>query len=145
MTYTYCNATNEDKDDIFKVYRAVMEGYISEIWGWNDEWQKNDFLSHYKADGITLVYKANELVGYSQIEEKDDLLFMRMLAILPNHQKMGIGRQLLESFVAKGKKHSKHLSLEVFKINSKAREFYEYQGFVAVGETTNSFVMGLNA
>lgn len=145
MSYIYRNATNEDKDDIYKVYREVMGGYITSIWGWDEAWQKNDFSSHYKADGITLVYKANELVGYSQIEEQDDLLYMRMLAILPNHQKKGIGRQLLESFVAKGKYHSKYLSLEVFKINTKAREFYEYQGFIVVDETTNSFAMELNA
>ena len=145
MSYIYRNATNEDKGDIYEVYRAVMKGYISEIWGWNEEWQKNDFSSHYKAEGITLVYKFNELVGYSQVEDKGSLLFMRMLAILPDHQRKGIGKHLLEFFVENGNKFSKDLSLEVFKINAQARGFYEKYGFIVVGEIENSYIMGSNA
>lgn len=145
MSYIYRNSTNEDKDDIYEVYRAVMRGYISEIWGWNEEWQKNDFTSHYKADGITLVYKVNDLVGYSQVEDKGDLLFMRMLAILPDHQRKGIGKRLLEFFVENGKKLSKGLSFEVFKINTLAKGFYEKHGFIVISETENSYIMGPNA
>jgi len=145
VSYIYRNATNPDKEAIYGLYREVMKGYISRIWGWNEEWQKNDFSSHFNVDGITLVFKANELVGYSQVEDKGDLLFMRMLAILPGHQGKGIGKKLLESFVKNGNKYYKHLSLEVFKINLQARELYEKHGFSVVSETENSYVMESHA
>ncbi len=145
MCYTYRKAKNKDKDGIYELYQTVMMGHVSKIWGWDEVWQKNDFLSHYRADGITMVFKANELVGYSQVEDKNDQLFMRMLLIMPVHQNKGIGKRLMKSFKANGDKCSKLLSLEVFKINSEARKFYEKHGFNIVGETKSSYIMVSNA
>jgi len=145
VTYSYRKASRIEKEAIFELYRVVMSGYISEIWGWNEEWQENDFATHFNPEGVTLVYKENELVGYSHIENNNDQLFLRMIAIHPNHQRQGIGKTLLESFISSGKEQSKSLSLEAFKINTEAKRFYERHGFNVEGETLNSYVMRLNA
>lgn len=82
-----------------------MRDYISKIWGWDDQWQENDFSSHFDPEGITLVHKEQELAGYSLVENRSDQIFIRMIVVHPRHQRKGIGSKLLESVIAKGKEN----------------------------------------
>lgn len=144
MTYVYQKATEEEKETIYKLYCVVMKRYISQIWGWEDDWQKGDFNEHFKPEEITVVYKDSELIGYSHINIKDNNVFLRMMVIHPCHQRKGIGSKLLDSFISYGDKKAMGLRLEVFKINSGAKEFYEKYGFVAIDKTPASFIMALH-
>jgi len=118
-----------------------MRGYISEIWGWDEQWQESDFSAHFDPKGITLVCKEYELVGYSHVENRGSQLFVRMIVVHPHHQRNGIGKKLLESVITSGKEQSKRIGLEVFKINNEAKKFYEKYGFNVEGETPSSYVM----
>ena len=66
-----------------------------------------------------------------------------MIVVHPHHQRKGVGSKLLESVITEGKGQSRVISLEVFKINDEARQFYERYGFNIVGETASSYVMSL--
>lgn len=92
-----------------------------------------------------MVYEENELVGYSHVENNNGQLYLRMMVIHPIHQKKGIGKRLLGLFISVGKKQSKSLVLEVFKINIEAKIFYEKYGFSVVSKTPASYVLRLNA
>lgn len=118
-----------------------MRGFISEIWGWDEQWQKNDFSAHFDPQGITLVHQEHALVGYSHVENQGGPLFIRMIVIHPHHQRKGIGRKLLESVIASGNEQSKGVGLQVFKINDGAKKFYERFGFNVEGEIPTSYVM----
>ena len=120
-----------------------MRRYVSEIWGWDEAWQDNDFPTHFDPRCITLVHKERALVGYSHVENGDGRLFIRMIVVHPDQQRKGIGTKLLESVITSGKEQSKGIGLEVFKINHEAKKFYERHGFNVEGETTSSYVMGL--
>ncbi|MGY6277968.1 N-acetyltransferase family protein [Methylomonas sp. MgM2] len=145
MTYSYRKATAMDREAIFELYRQIMHDYIAEIWGWNEDWQTNDFAAHFNPEGITLVYEGKQLVGYAHIDNNKDHIFLRMLAIHRNHQRNGIGTHLLLRLITSGQEQSKTVSLEVFKINMEAKRFYERLGFKVVGESLHSYVMRLNA
>lgn len=123
------------------MYCLVMRGYISKIWGWDEQWQEKDFSTHFVPEGITLVHEENELVGYSHIDNRDGQLFIRMIVVHPHHQRKGIGEKLLESILASGKEQSKKVGLEVFKINNEAKKFYEKYGFNVEGESSSSYIM----
>jgi len=141
MIYSFKKAKQTEQEAIFKLYCLVMRSYISEIWGWDDSWQENDFSSHFDPKGVTLVYKEHELVAYSHTENREGQMFIRMIVVHPHHQRKGIGRKLLESVIASGKEQSKIIGLEVFKINANARKFYERYGFNVEDETPSSYIM----
>jgi len=143
VIYSYRKAEQAQKENIFKLYCLVMRDYISKIWGWDDQWQENDFSSHFDPEGITLVHKEQELAGYSHVENRGDQIFIRMIVVHPRHQHKGIGSRLLESVIAEGKEQSKGIGLEVFKINHEAMKFYERYGFNVEDETSSSYVMGM--
>jgi ribosomal protein S18 acetylase RimI-like enzyme len=143
VTYSYQKAEQTEKEAIFKLYCLVMRSYVSEIWGWDEAWQDEDFSTYFDPKRIMLVHKERELVGYSHVENRDGQLFIRMIVVHPHHQRKGIGRKLLESVITSGKEQSKRIGLEVFKINHEAKKFYERHGFNVEGETSSSYVMGL--
>lgn len=145
MSYIYRFAENNEKEEIYALYRTVMKSYISKIWGWEETWQKNDFSTHYNAKDIILVLDNEQIVGYCQIEEEPNHYFIRMLAILPGYQNKGIGKHILKSLKEKCIKHRKNVNLEVFKINSIAIEFYKKHNFSIIGETDYSHIMESSA
>ena len=120
-----------------------MKEYITEIWGWDREWQENDFKKHFHPENITLIKEGSRVIGYSQIEDQGDQLYIRMLLLAPNRQREGIGSQLLHGVIEKAKAQSKAIALQVFKINKQAIGFYEHHGFQVQSETPSSFVMTL--
>jgi ribosomal protein S18 acetylase RimI-like enzyme len=138
---SFQQATKHDKAAIFDLYCQVMKEYIAEIWGWDQEWQENDFTKHFSPGNITVVREENKVIGYSQIEDQGNQLYIRMLLLLPNQQRKGIGSRLLNAVIEKANAQSKGIALQVFKVNERARRFYEYHGFQVQGETPSSFTM----
>ncbi len=141
VIYSYRKAEETDREAIYQLYCSVMRGFISEIWGWDERWQENDFSAHFDTQGIRLALQERELVGYSHVENRGSQLFVRMIVVHPHHQRKGIGRKLLESVIASSNEQSKGIGLEVFKINNEAKKFYERFGFIVEGETPSSYVM----
>jgi ribosomal protein S18 acetylase RimI-like enzyme len=141
MIYSCRKAEEADREAIYRLYCLVMHGFISEIWGWDEQWQRNDFSTHFDPRGITLAHQKHELLGYSHVENRGGQLFIRMVVVHPHHQRKGIGSKLLEAVLASGNEQSRSIGLEVFKINGGAKKFYEEFGFNVEGETPKSYVM----
>lgn len=135
MTYAYRKAEEADGEAIYRLYRLVMRGLISDIWGWDEQWQRADFSTHFDPLGVTLAFQEDQLAGHSHIENRGGQLFIRMIVVHPRHQRKSIGKKLLESVIASAGGQSKSIGLEVFKINEVARASYERHGFNVVGET----------
>ncbi len=141
VTYAYRKAEESDREAIYQLYCLVMRSFISEIWGWDEQWQRTDFSTHFDSQGITLAFQEYELAGYSHIENQDSQIFIRMIVVHPLHQRNGIGTKLLASVITSAGKQSKNVGLEVFKINEVAKAFYERHGFNVEGETPSSLIM----
>ncbi|MCU7871613.1 MAG: GNAT family N-acetyltransferase [Candidatus Thiodiazotropha sp. (ex Lucinoma borealis)] len=141
MTYSHRKAEQTDGQAVYKLYCLVMRGYISKIWSWNEQWQKDDFTANFDHNNIMLVYNNHELIGYSHVENRSTQLYIRMIVIHPKHQQKGIGSKLLKSVIMSGKEQSKSIELQVFKINDKAKEFYVRHGFTVRGENTTSYIL----
>ena len=129
VTYAYRKAEEQDREAIYQLYRLVMRGFISDIWGWDELWQRTDFSTHFDPHGVTLAFQEDELVGYSHVENRDGQLFIRMIVIHPRYQRKGIGKKLLGSVIASAGEQSKNVG------------FYERHGFNVEGETPTSHIM----
>jgi ribosomal protein S18 acetylase RimI-like enzyme len=140
-SYAYRTAEESDREAIYQLYRLVMRGFISDIWGWDEQWQRSDFSTHFDPQGITMALNEHDLVGYSHIENRDGQIFIRMLVVHPHHRRNGIGTRLLASVIASAGRKSRNVGLEVFKINGAAKAFYERHGFKVEGETPSSLIM----
>jgi ribosomal protein S18 acetylase RimI-like enzyme len=118
-----------------------MGEFVADIWGWDQGWQRSDFNKHFEPENITVVLAGNELVGYCQVEDQGQELFVRMLLLLPEYQERGIGTRLINAVIESAKAQSKNVSLQVFKVNKRARRFYERRGFRVTGTTARYATM----
>ncbi len=143
--YSFRRANPEEQAQLFELYRSVMGGYIEQIWGWDSQWQKNDFSEHFDPERVTVVLCEEQAVGYVQVENHSGEHYIRMLLLAPEHRKKGLGANLLKRVIAAASEQNRGVKLQVFKINAPAKRFYERHGFKVVGETPTSLEMAFDA
>lgn len=143
--YSYRKARSDERAQIFQLYRTVMRSYIEQIWGWDEQWQENDFREHFEPDQITVALVGGKLVGYAQAEPQSEALYIRMLLLAAEYRRQGIGARLLQVVLSAASEQHLGVKLQVFKINESAKRFYECHGFRVVGETSTSLEMEFDA
>lgn len=92
---------------------------------------RDDYNSH-----TWVAKKASRIVGFISVQKLREENKIRALYLLPEYQKKGIGRQLMQKALA-WLGNSNQISLEVVTYNDKAINFYKSFGFIEQGETTN--------
>jgi ribosomal protein S18 acetylase RimI-like enzyme len=143
--YSFRRAIPEEQAQLFELYRSVMGTYIEQIWGWDSQWQENDFSEHFDPERVTVVLHEEQVVGYVQVESHSGEHYVRMLLLAPEHRKKGLGANLLKRVIAEASEENRGVKVQAFKINVPAQRFYERYGFKVVGETPTSLEMALDA
>lgn len=143
MKFGYRTARETDRDMIYCLYRQVMRPLIAQIWAWDETWQRQDFDKYFVPEDIRLVHEHQTLVGYSQTEKRERQLYLRMLVVDAHCRRQGVGRTLLGRIIDEAAARFDEVGLEVFRINTAAKSFYEKFGFRQVGDTDASLVMVL--
>lgn len=133
-------ARQEDAEFLFGLFKATMQEYVAQIWGWDEEWQQAYFQEHFDPSREQIVVLDGEDIGVQAIEERADALFLAKIYILPEYQGQGIGTQLIASVLDRAFGRGLPVTLRVLKGNP-ARRLYERLGFVAVGETETHSLM----
>jgi ribosomal protein S18 acetylase RimI-like enzyme len=122
-------AAASDEAELFEIHRAVFQGHVEQIWGWDEGWQRANFARE-MASSTTLVVRIDaSLAGDLQFREEDDRLFVHNVALLPDCQNRGIGTELIRVLQAKAANRGIPLELAVFRTNASALRFYERLGF----------------
>lgn len=81
---------------------------------------------------------AGTIVGFAQyVRRSGATAELTRLYVLPEHQRGGIGTQLLEAGVAACRQQgARHLTVSVERDNAVGRAFYRKRGFAEIGEHT---------
>lgn len=141
---TFRKARKLEKAIIFGLYKRALGQFVTEIWGWDQAWQQREFARHFDPENITVAVVDGKPVGYCHVEEQAHELFIRMLLLRPDYQGRGIGTRLLNAVIESAQAQSKGVSLQVFKLNKRARKFYERHGFRVDSTTPDSIRMTFN-
>jgi ribosomal protein S18 acetylase RimI-like enzyme len=63
------------------------------------------------------------------------------IQLLPQHQGRGIGTSLIDVLFKEARDEGKRLTLQVLKVNDRARQLYERLGFSTVEETDTHYLI----
>ena len=74
-------------------------------------------------------------------EQRDDLVFLGVIEIAPDHQSRGIGTKLVQGLLNEADSRGVPVELQVLKVNHPARRFYERLEFAVIGETQTHYLM----
>lgn len=116
-----------DMDWLYQTFKRTMQSFIKETWGWDELLQEHSFYENLPAKSFSIATLDGD-VGALNLREKEDHLWLEMVLVLPDYQRQGIGRFMLEYAQRQARKAKKPLRLSVLKLNP-ARGFYRHMGF----------------
>lgn len=136
MNYKLIEAKENDKETIFKIKKRSIKPYVEQMFGWDEDWQRQFVYRNYKPENIVFIVVGNEQVGILEVLENDEEIFLKNILIVEAYQGKGIGRNILHNLINKANEQNKPIKLEVLAINKRAEAFYSRLGF-KVEERTN--------
>ena len=87
-----------------------------------------------------------KLLGLCSVWLVVDELYLTFMAVLPIHQRKGLGKSLLSDLIKRsGSLETNHINLEVKNNNHPAKAFYKSMGFKTVGIRSNFYKDGSDA
>jgi len=136
-----CQATAGDVDLLWTIFRASLKEYITETRGeWNEEREESQFRRQLDLSASRVIRLDDRQVGFIMAPVRDGALWIHTICIVPEHQRKGIGTEVVRSVIAQAKKQEMLLYLGVLKVNP-ARRLYERLGFTVIRELRNHFQM----
>ena len=141
MKYKLIKITEKDYNFIYELKKNAYIKYVDEIWGWNEEFQKqkyHEFIKKYK-EYTYLINLDNKDVGFYNDEYLDNGDYeVCNICIIPEYQGKGIGTKILKDVLEKNK--DKNIHIQYFKQNP-VGELYARLGFEPNGETKYHYQM----
>lgn len=141
MDFTLKPARLADKDLTYRFKKEALQGYIEQIWGWDEQFQWDFHKQEFTSSQIQIIEYEGVPVGYLELEENERTIFIVNLLLIPYYQGKGIGSGLIRYLIQRAQQQNKELLLEVFKVNVKAKRLYERLGFETYQETIHHFRM----
>jgi ribosomal protein S18 acetylase RimI-like enzyme len=132
-TVTTRAATHADYHFFYTLHKLALGTYVEATWGWDEAFQRKLFRDEWEPTANQVVLLGGEPIGCLRVEEHDDCVFVDYIAIMPEHQRHGIGASLLCQVQASAATRGLPVRLNVLKVNP-ARALYERLGFTVVGE-----------
>jgi len=136
MEYYLKQATDADKDLIFTIKRRSIRPYVEKVYGWDDKLQRQFVEDVYKTEQIRFIIVNDDAIGFIQLQQTADEIFLANLLIIDEYQGKGLGKELLMDVINTAAKLDKPVRLEVFTVNERAQKFYREQGFKVIKKDT---------
>jgi ribosomal protein S18 acetylase RimI-like enzyme len=130
-----------DFDRLYEIHRAALGPYVTQVWGWDEAWQRNHFKEFLDANGIDLLLRDGAVIGFTHVVESPDQIMLSSIEIDPHCQGRGIGTAVINDLIVSARQTSRSVRLQVLKVNRRARELYVRLGFTSAGDTATHVQM----
>lgn len=120
--------TASDFDFIYDLHRQTFYSYVEQTWGWQEEVQCAGMREEFDSLLFEIACYQSTDIGVISVIEKEDVLFLNYLAILPLYQGKGFGTQILHKLLEQAAERGISVKLNVMRVNP-AKTLYERVGF----------------
>ena len=137
------DAAEKDKVQIFELHREMFRHEIEECWGWDEQWQKENFEKEWGRDVFKVIRHQDEVIGYSQFTKEKDKIYIQSIGLIPDFRNQGLGTMLMERILKEAQESGGDVELSVHSKNKVALKLYEKFGFEVIDSTDHSVSMKL--
>ena|ERR1700682_3527830 len=121
-----------DSEWLFDTYRRTMRDFVTSAFGWNEDLQQAGFAKSLRQGTCQIVTCEGNRCGFVHWDVEPDLVWLRMLCIVPGMQSKSIGSQAIVRVISLSSVLEKPLYLNVFVSNRAAYDWYRRIGFVEI-------------
>ena len=137
---TIRNGRREDENWLFQLFRATMQDYIDEAWGWDELLQREGFIISLPAKNFQILEFAGDCVGSYHLSDRANHFLLDMILVTPDQQRKGFGSKMMAQIKRLAEEEHKAVWLSVLKTNP-AIAFHLAEGFRQVEEDEHSIMM----
>ena len=142
MDYKIRFATPDDHDLIYALKAESVRPYAEKIWGWDEDYQRNDFdgdFSHIKQFNVIEV--DSKFVGFVQYYFEYPYFEVVEIHLLPEYRGNGIGSDILRYLQKVCIAQDRKIRIGCFKENYRAKRIYQKLGFMQTKETDTHYIL----
>jgi GNAT superfamily N-acetyltransferase len=140
VSYVLRQATNADLPFMYRTHYLGLGPYITQIREWNEAVEHAYFLERFSTTECQTILVEGEPVGWFRAEDNADHLRLDYIVLAPEHQRQGIGGQIVLDLLRRARERGVRLKLNVLRVNP-AKTLYERLGFREVGGDEHRFFM----
>lgn len=141
LHFTLRPAMPEDRNFLYQLKKEVNLGYISAIWGWDEDYQQEEFDRDFqKRVEFSVIVSDDADAGFLQLQRGADFLNVAEIHLLPAFRGQGLGTAVLRYIQALGDKEELPVLIGCFRANQGARDLYLRLGFQPAGESDTHYL-----
>ncbi|PNW29070.1 GNAT family N-acetyltransferase [Formosa algae] len=148
MTYTlkptdldFRAATASDLNLTYAIKTKSIKPYVASIWGWDNDFQYQYHTECFNPLNTQIICYKTEAIGFFNLIEAETFFIIENLLISEDFQGLGIGEFVMNRILSETIKDKKSVRLQVFKINTKALQFYKRFGFKSISTSEHHILM----
>jgi ribosomal protein S18 acetylase RimI-like enzyme len=121
-------ATPADSEFCYQLHKAAMSGYVSAIWGWDDQVQRGFHDRAFNPERWQIITADRADIGMLDVEYRPAEIYLARIEVHPSYQGHGIGTSLISALIDEAAQKGQDLVLEVLNINHRAQALYQRLG-----------------
>src|SRR5215472_4491755 len=90
-------AASADSEFCFQLHKAAMGDYITAIWGWDEQRQRDLHTRSFNPGRWQIITADRADIGMLDVEYRPGEIYLSRIEILPDYQGQGIGTQLISA------------------------------------------------
>src|SRR5580700_6463049 len=125
-------ATAADSEFCFQLHKAAMGGYVTAIWGWDEQRQRDSHTRSFNPGRWQIITAGGTDVGMIDVEYRPAEIYLSRIEIHPSYQGHGIGTGLISALIDEATRKGQELVLDVLTVNHRAQALYQRLGMAEV-------------
>ena len=125
-------ATPADSEFCFQLHKAAMGGYITAIWGWDEQRQRDSHTRSFSPGRWQIITADGTDIGMIDVEYRPAEIYLSRIEIHPKYQGDGIGTRLISALIDEAGQNGQDLVLDVLTVNHRAQALYQRLGMTEV-------------
>ena len=127
---------------IYNLKKSSVRPYVEKIWGWDEEYQYNDFTADFRQiEKFKVIEIDRGFIGFVQTSTHNNTLELIEIHLLPQYRSQGIGSTIIANIINFAKDRNMDISIGCFKENTGAKALYLRLGFKLIEETDTHFIL----
>ena len=125
-------ATPADSEFCYQLHKAAMGGYITAIWGWDEQAQRGSHDRAFNPRRWQIITADGADAGMLDVEYQPSQIYLSRIEIHPRYQGHGIGTRLIRALLGEAAQRDQDLVLDVLAVNDRAQALYRRLGMTEV-------------